>query len=399
MPDKILAEKLRSFVSRHKSEAYALSGWLKLKNKPFGVYDALEAVYNAAGGKENAMLDILTQMTKKSRVYGRTQVYGSYNGMAGVDILRKPDGSLYVSGWNGVPQEPERNSEPPSKRNPDIFKANSQVRKNYQNTEMSFTEAGDRLREMYPDDSKEELYQKLKALYLFTRRRKKGYDYVLDAIRDGRAVFEEEHGIYRVMFVSPVRTEGKRVLFNDRFILLAEAVEEEMTFYKFLSNVKSFLRNLLTDPVNAKPSVELLAKGLNRSRLINQLANSGIIVKDEKITDRDDDGNPVKASMTVKYKVPKRDFERNVQKLFIRLFEKNLPVKKETVECGDGATSADASGQYSQPVFPMQRREMPANEATTTFNAGDYQYEVPFPGDKETLLRKKGGSIAMERER
>lgn len=400
MPDNKLAEKLKSFVSRHKSEAYAVSGWTKLKNKPFGVYAALEAICKAAGGNENVMLDIISQMTKKNKTYGRTQVYGSDNGMTGVDILRNPDGSLYVSGWNGAVQEPERISEPPSKRNPDIFKKDGQVKKNYQNTEISFVEAGDRLREMYPNASTEELYQKLKALYKFTRRRKKGYGYVLDAIKAGRAYFDEENGLYEVKFVSPVKSESKRVIFNESFVLIAEAVEDEMTFYKFLSNVKAFLKDLLNNPVQAKPSVELLAKGLNRSTLINQLIRSGIIIRDEKIVDRDSDGNPVTASMSVKYKVPKLDFDRKVQKLFIRLFEKNLPGKQTTDECGDGATSADASGQYSQPVFPIQRREVPkpTDEATTTFSAGDYQYDVPFPGDKETLTRKKGGSISMERE-
>ena len=67
-----------------------------------------------------------------------------------------------------------------------------------------------------------------------------------------------------------------------------------------------------------------------------------------------------------------------------------------------GATSAESSGQFSQPVFPMQRRTTYNNsreieEDTTTSSVGNYQYDVPFAGDKETLSRKngKGGSVSI----
>jgi len=66
-----------------------------------------------------------------------------------------------------------------------------------------------------------------------------------------------------------------------------------------------------------------------------------------------------------------------------------------------GATGSDASGQYSQPVFPMQRRGIynpHMEEATTTSTAGDYQYDVPFPGDDDTLKRGDGvgGSTSVQ---
>ena len=64
-----------------------------------------------------------------------------------------------------------------------------------------------------------------------------------------------------------------------------------------------------------------------------------------------------------------------------------------------GATSAESSGQFIQPFGDVQRRKMPTeiDETTTTFNTGNYQYTVPFGGDKETLSRKngKGGSVSI----
>ena len=84
------------------------------------------------------------------------------------------------------------------------------------------------------------------------------------------------------------------------------------------------------------------------------------------------------------------------------MFERNVPeTDKELVseegECG-GATGSDASGQYSQPLFGVQRRQIyDVEESTTTSTVGDYQYTVPFTGDKETLARKNGvgGSISI----
>jgi hypothetical protein len=65
-----------------------------------------------------------------------------------------------------------------------------------------------------------------------------------------------------------------------------------------------------------------------------------------------------------------------------------------------------SSLKFEHSVFDVQRREIyntkpndDIEEATTTMNTGDYQYTVPFPGDKSTLKRKNGkdGSISINR--
>ena len=130
--------------------------------------------------------------------------------------------------------------------------------------------------------------------------------------------------------------------------------------------------------------------------------------KDERISDKDENGQPKTATMIVKYRCPKKNFERKLKKLYIKLFEKNLPERKHeeqeiTVSINEegevGATSAESSGQVIQAFGDVQRRKMPTeiDETTTTFNTGNYQYAVPFGGDKETLSRKngKGGSVSI----
>ena len=148
----------------------------------------------------------------------------------------------------------------------------------------------------------------------------------------------------------------------------------------------------------------LTAYGYNRTKLLRYLINYGIVEKEEKINDTDENGKLKTATMKIKFKVPKKNFERKLKRLYIRLFEKNVPnLNKEIVsEDGEmgGATGSDSSGQYSQPVFGVQRREIyNVEEATATSTTGDYQYTVPFPGDKETLKRKNGvgGSVSVNK--
>ena len=136
------------------------------------------------------------------------------------------------------------------------------------------------------------------------------------------------------------------------------------------------------------------------------MMNIGMIEKDEKISDSDENGQPKTATMMIKYRVPKKNFDRKLKKLWIRMVDRNLPERKHNDlninEDGEmGATSAISSGEVIKPVFPMQRRQMygesDVDEATTTTTAGNYEYDVPFIGDEETLSRRNGvgGSVSV----
>lgn len=196
---------------------------------------------------------------------------------------------------------------------------------------------------------------------------------------------------------------GKVFVVDDATVRLLKE-EVGMTEYKFNSNVRMFLRELLEDPVNAQPSDSLRLNGLGRGKLIQKLLSNGIIERSERINDKDGDGNPKKATMRVKFRIPKKDFDRKMRNLYIKEFERNVPPRKKKIqEDGEGgamggATSAASSGAFEQPLFPVQRRIFgKTDESTTTTSVGDYEYDAPVLGDKESNARHNGfgGSVSV----
>ena len=234
----------------------------------------------------------------------------------------------------------------------------------------------------------------------------------------GEPVYICKNGHYfgTVKFPTNESNEKRTIIINEsdfqRLRKISEDYDREMkmTEQKFHSNMRNFISQLLQDPVNAQPSTLLKTNGLNRSILLKYLLNCGILVRDERICDRDENSEPKTATMIVKFRCPKKNFDRKIQKLYMRFFEKNLPQRQihlrneEINEEGEGgamggATSAASSGQFIQPFGGVQRRKMPTEieETTSTMNTGNYQYTVPFGGDKETLARKNGdgGSVSI----
>lgn len=185
----------------------------------------------------------------------------------------------------------------------------------------------------------------------------------------------------------------KRIYVNNE--TLKEAVDylnNDITFFGFLSHTKAFLKQLLVNPLNADVDDYLKNNGLDRKTFINTLLSKNILEKETKI----EDNNGVDKFM-VSYKVPKRNFERKMRRLFITLFEKNEIAESRIInetDCGGamqaGGENPDA-GQFVTPLktnkkdFPVQRRRIyVTNEQinmlkeTTTTNVGDYQYDVPL---------------------
>ena len=235
---------------------------------------------------------------------------------------------------------------------------------------------------------------------------------------EGEPVYICKNGHYfgTMKFPTNENRERRIIILNESDVQRLQKISEgydkemEMTEQKFHSNIRNFISQLLQDPVNAQPSNIFRENGLSRSVLLKYLLNGGILVRDERLSDRDENGEPKTVTMMVKFRCPKKNFDRKIQKLYIRLFEKNLPQRQihlrseEINEEGEGcavggATSAASSGQFIQPFGGVQRRKMPTEieETTTTMNTGNYQYTVPFGGDKETLARKNGdgGSVSI----
>ena len=394
--DKEVLDKLNEYLKYNKSKVYALNNWLKLNVKPFKIAEALKCVYDAANGNFKKMDDIIAHLTAKQKTYGRTQVYADQT-HKNMDITME-NGRLVLKGYENPDTIPLKGQK--VDRNPNIFrKSDDQVKKTYQNTEKKIYDIGKEVRNMWPKAVPTFISLAIVAVRRYASEKKIHTDKVIDGLKKHRlALYDETFRIVPVL-----RNESKTFIIGEREAKML--IEElQMTEYKFYNAIKAFLHDLLVDPINAKPSYILATYGYNRHKLLAYLIKYNIIEKEEKILDKDENGKPRPATMKVKYKVPKLNFDRKLKKLYIRLFERNIPqynmdMVSEEGEAG-GATGSDASGQYSQPVFPIQRREIygNANEATTTSTIGDYQYDAPIPGDDETLKRNNGvgGSTSVQ---
>lgn len=102
--------------------------------------------------------------------------------------------------------------------------------------------------------------------------------------------------------------------------------ELEITYYRFLSEVKAFLSKLLKDPIKAQPSKYLKDRDVTRNKLIKDLLSRDVIERHEKILDPTN-SEEKKATYTVTFKVHRKDFEKRVRRIYIKYFEKNEPEK------------------------------------------------------------------------
>lgn len=175
-----------------------------------------------------------------------------------------------------------------------------------------------------------------------------------------------------------------------------------MTKYKFYTNIRSFIKQLKDDPINAQPSDALQMNGYDRKTLIKELVDNGIITKKNRIADKDAEGNFRTPVMKVRFGytegLTKEKFRRALLRMFINRFETNTSEELNEEDGGGamgGATSASACNGSApvQPMFSIIRRKAPTNEATATTTTGDYTYTAPVSVDKddESLTRPIGG--------
>lgn len=385
-----MKELLNSYFKTHKSNVYALNNWCKLNAKSFNVYDAFGCIYEYANGNLNKVTDIIEHLAAKKKVYGRTQVYS--DGMhKKMDITYDGNGNLVLKGYENADQLPLKGQHMP--KNANVFrKSDNQTSKIYQKEEERLYDIGFFVRQLFPTASNAFLAKVIAAVKVYAQTKKISPNKVLEGLKCGRLTFSFNN--FRIV---PSARESKTIVISSN---TAQMITEEleMSEYKFYNNIKHFLKSLLEDPINTTVPLLLKKYGIIRSKLLKELLNLNIIEKEERINDKDENGGSKTATMMIKYRVPKKNFDKKLKKLYIKLFEKNLPARKLRTE--DGATGCDASGQYSSPLFGVQRREMAdIIEAATTSTCGGYQYTVPFPGDKETLARKNGvmGSVSVNK--
>lgn len=171
--------------------------------------------------------------------------------------------------------------------------------------------------------------------------------------------------------------------------ILTESVDylnNEITFFAFISHLKMFLKQLLVSPTTADVDDYLKGNGISREELLNLLIERNIVIKETKIENKNG-----KDMFGIKFLIPKHNFERKVRRLYSILFEKNEISESKFIsetDCGGamqgGGTNPD-SGQYVKPFGKIQRRKIYVTEKQSemlkemgTVDAGNYQYDVPL---------------------
>jgi hypothetical protein len=149
--------------------------------------------------------------------------------------------------------------------------------------------------------------------------------------------------------------------------LIAEA-NEEVTFYKFFTEIKNFLKEILADPIHGQPGEFFKLHSIGRSKLLNKLMDFNIITKKEGFDEPADADNKKKSVHKLQYSVPKKNFERKIHRLYTYFFERNEKVNEDILkEDGEGGMMGGDGGSFD------------GSEGATNANiSANAMYDVPF---------------------
>ena len=113
----------------------------------------------------------------------------------------------------------------------------------------------------------------------------------------------------------------KRIVLTESQLLRLKESQEEVTYYKFFTEVKNFLKNLLEDPICAKCPQFFKDYGISRNGLINRLFERGIIKRNENFNEPTDADGKITSVHTLQYKIPRKNFEQKIKRLYSYYFE------------------------------------------------------------------------------
>ena len=112
----------------------------------------------------------------------------------------------------------------------------------------------------------------------------------------------------------------KKVILGESSLLVLRESQEEVTFYKFFCETKAFIKELLTNPIHPDFPHFFEAHGITKNDFLNRMLDRGIVTKTETIT-KPYAADGKKISMHyLGYKVPKKDFERKIKRLYEYFF-------------------------------------------------------------------------------
>lgn len=102
-------------------------------------------------------------------------------------------------------------------------------------------------------------------------------------------------------------------------------INEKMSEEAFISHVKNYLKQLLTNPIGAQPDAFLKSNGLDGKTLLPKLLDYDIIVKKTKIVSEGKD------RFEIVYKIPRNNFEKKILRLYNELFDDDTKEINESV--------------------------------------------------------------------
>lgn len=398
-----IKEKINVFKEKYKNKCFALVQWKNLQMKDFGLNEMLECICKAANGSIQEMAKIIEHLTSKEKTFGRTQVYAD-NKHKAIDLIRNESGELMLKGYNPEAELPLKGQH--QQKNPKIFrKTDNKTNKVFQRAEERMYDLGAKVRELFPGEDNHFITFAMQAIRKYAEQKKIHTDKVIKGLQKGR--YRLDNDLWRIIPNAVNENQKKHTIIINESDIKKIINMIEMTELKFSVNMKHFISLLLQDPVNAEVPYIFKQRNLTKSALLNYLLSGKdpILIRDQKICDKDENGQPKTATMMVKYRCPKKNFNRKLEKLYIRMFEKNLPPRKQKEEdvdesTGCGPTGA-AGGAFVAPMSSVQRRQMPVEigESTTTFNSGKYTYDLPVLGDEESCARHngEGGSVSINK--
>ena len=115
---------------------------------------------------------------------------------------------------------------------------------------------------------------------------------------------------------------GKTIYITENQLMRLSESKDEVTFFKFFTEVKNFIKKLLDDPINAKLNQFFKDNNISKSKLINKMLDRGVITKKEDIKEPNDADGKMKSMHYIQYKVPKKNFEQKIHRLYSYFFEK-----------------------------------------------------------------------------
>lgn len=118
---------------------------------------------------------------------------------------------------------------------------------------------------------------------------------------------------------------SKKVYIKENKISLIKESQEPLPFQTFFEEIVKFIKGLLNDPIQAKPSELLMSHGLTNKLLRKELADNSVVIKTENIDEPIDDTTGKKVSRYyLSYRVPKENFKNKLRQCYNNFVKQGL---------------------------------------------------------------------------